>query len=256
MFNLYFNDDNLKAFHNLQKIEAKLISAVDYGKIDEAYKAYDEYIYILLNDKHKFFKYSKDKLQSIKYHNFSILVLMSNLVIEKGFSSFSSKAKLQAMISMMDNYNNINEVINLGKIAIKAFSFQSTKASASSYNKYIQSALNYIHENLDKKLSLDDISGHIYMDKCRFCSQFKQVTGYLFSEYINLVRIERAKILLSHTEKDISEIASSLGFGSQGYFSTIFKKNTNLTPSKFRIKYKNIYMSELNILKDMKNGDM
>lgn len=244
---------NLEFFYKLQSLENEILISINFGDLDEAQKNYRNYIDFIIRDKDKIYCLSNDATQSLKYHIVSLIVLMSNLILKKGFSAYSVKAKFQAMIQMLDEYTDVQDIVRLGQIATKAFCAQSSKASISCENKYIRLALNYIHEHIGEKLSLDDIANHVYMDKCRFCSQFKDITGYSFSEYITQARIERAKILLSHSEKDISYISTSLGFGSQGYFSTLFKKHTHLTPSEFRLQNKGIYMSELNIIKSRNN---
>ena len=53
-------------------------------------------------------------------------------------------------------------------------------------------------------------------------------------DYIQLAKIDEAKVLLLYTKKSISEISSYLAFSSQSYFSSIFKKHTGYTPSEYQ----------------------
>ncbi|MDO5708323.1 MAG: AraC family transcriptional regulator [Andreesenia angusta] len=251
-----FPKKNLELFYRIQSIENDLLISINFGDALESQELYQKYIDNIIKDETNSYNLSENKVQSIKYHIVSLIVLMSNLIIKKGFSAYSVKAKAQAMIQMLDGYQEIQDLVRLGRIATKAFCAQSSKASISCENKYIRLALNYIHEHLGEKITLDDIANHVYMDKCRLCSQFKDTTGYTFSEYIAQSRIERAKILLSHSERELSYIADSLGFGSQGYFSTLFKKYTGSTPTEFRLQNKDIYMSEFNILNHNKNNSL
>ena len=62
----------------------------------------------------------------------------------------------------------------------------------------------------------------------------KQSTGRSVGAWIDIVRIQRAKRLLSSTDLSIIDIASSVGVGDQSYFSRLFKKETGITPSAFR----------------------
>jgi AraC-like DNA-binding protein len=62
----------------------------------------------------------------------------------------------------------------------------------------------------------------------------KKATGRSVGAWIDIVRIQRAKRLLSDTRLPIIDIASAIGVEDQSYFSRLFKKETGLTPSAFR----------------------
>ncbi len=98
---------------------------------------------------------------------------------------------------------------------------------------HINRATEYIKTHLHKKLTLAEVSSIVSMSESRFSAAFKQETGMVFSEYVNLVKIERAKELLNLKKLSFVEIALNLGFFDQSYFTKIFKKYTGTTPSKF-----------------------
>ncbi len=64
----------------------------------------------------------------------------------------------------------------------------------------------------------------------------KQSTGRSVGAWITIVRIQRAKRLLSQTNLPIIDIADRVGLEDQSYFSRLFKKETGMTPSDFRRK--------------------
>ncbi len=64
----------------------------------------------------------------------------------------------------------------------------------------------------------------------------KKSTGRSVGAWIDIVRIQRAKRLLSSTNLSIIDIAASVGIEDQSYFSRLFKKETGITPSAFRKK--------------------
>ncbi len=64
----------------------------------------------------------------------------------------------------------------------------------------------------------------------------KKHTGRSVGAWIDIVRIQRAKRLLSDTSQPIIDIAAAVGIDDQSYFSRLFKKETGLTPSCFRKK--------------------
>ncbi len=104
-------------------------------------------------------------------------------------------------------------------------------------SKPIRQAKQYINQNYNKDISLEDVSKLIGFNPAYFSSLFKKETGENFTEYIMKIRIQNAKYLLIQTDKEIAEIASDIGYMDLKYFSKLFKKKTGLNPSEFRKIY-------------------
>lgn len=104
----------------------------------------------------------------------------------------------------------------------------------------INDAKLYMSQNYSNpNLMLTDVSDAVKMSKSRFSAVFSQYTGQTFTEYLIHLRLNRAKELLKTTNYKNSQIASETGYNDSHYFSYIFKKNTGMTPSEYREKYKN-----------------
>lgn len=108
----------------------------------------------------------------------------------------------------------------------------------------------FLSENCERSLSLDELAAHFYLSKYYLCRIFKEITGYTISEYANIHRIRKAKRLLEETDMSISEIARVLGFESLTYFEKIFKSYMTLSPLKYRktlntVTYTNELTTEL-----------
>lgn len=102
------------------------------------------------------------------------------------------------------------------------------------YSYYVTKALEYINRNYQEPISLEDVSNHLDINKCYFCSIFKNETGKTYSQYLNELRIEKSKELILKEYAPLLEIALAVGFNNQNYFNMIFKKITNMTPMEFR----------------------
>lgn len=102
------------------------------------------------------------------------------------------------------------------------------------YQRHIDKALAYIQRNYCKDISLSDAAAYCGISPNYFSLLFKQKTGESFTKYLNRLRIEKAKILLSQTDLYIYEISDSIGYGDLAYFSKIFKQQTGLSPSEWR----------------------
>jgi len=95
----------------------------------------------------------------------------------------------------------------------------------------------YIHDNLgEQRLSREDIANFVYLNPDYLTRLFKKQTGFSISDYLQQQRIEYAKKLLIETNSPVSEVALSAGYSNFSYFSTIFKKMTNLNPMEYRKK--------------------
>lgn len=101
--------------------------------------------------------------------------------------------------------------------------------------------MNYLNHHYMEQMSLDDIAESMFMNKDYIARLFKQETGYSLMGYVILLRINHAKLLLTETEKSITDIALECGYTDFTYFSKQFKQMTGANPSKFRKENKKIY---------------
>lgn len=96
-------------------------------------------------------------------------------------------------------------------------------------------AKSYIEKNYaDPDLSLGKVAGAIHISPNYLSTLFKEKIGQNFSEYLADVRIRQAEKLLVTTDLSVTEIASRVGYQNINYFSMIFKKITNMSPSKYQ----------------------
>lgn len=88
----------------------------------------------------------------------------------------------------------------------------------------------------NEKLSIKDISEHVFLSSSYVCTLFKTETGTTLNQYITDYRIEKAKRLLSDPRNKIAEISSQVGYSDGNYFGKTFKKMVGLSPSEYREK--------------------
>lgn len=91
----------------------------------------------------------------------------------------------------------------------------------------------YIQENLNKRLSLQEVAAVFNFSPNYLSQLFSKYAGEGFVEYITSARISAAKEMMATGELRIYEIAERLGFGSSFYFSKVFKKVEGLSPSEY-----------------------
>ena len=102
------------------------------------------------------------------------------------------------------------------------------------YSKPVQNIINYISFNLTDDLSLNAISAEFALNSSYVSSLFKRETGSTLTNFVNNKRIEHAIYLLNTTKLPIQDIAVQCGITDVNYFTKLFKKIKNMTPSQYR----------------------
>ncbi|MBO5952524.1 MAG: helix-turn-helix domain-containing protein [Oscillospiraceae bacterium] len=97
-----------------------------------------------------------------------------------------------------------------------------------------QKMKDYIDSNYTYSISPGKVAKVFFINPSYASRCFHQHTGISMSEYINSVRIEKAKYFLSGTSIPIGNIALNVGFSNCNYFSRVFKKAVGITPTAFR----------------------
>ncbi len=99
----------------------------------------------------------------------------------------------------------------------------------------IESATNFIEQNLQNDIKLTQVAEKYHLSHSYFSRIFKTYTGFGFNAYLTHLRIQKATQLLLNSNAPIFEIAYQCGFGDSNYFSTVFKKDTGISPIKYRM---------------------
>lgn len=115
----------------------------------------------------------------------------------------------------------------------------SKSADFSSYNLSddVLKVIDYMHENVSKKIEIEKLAKSVYLSHSGLIYKFKKELNITPIDYLNKIRLNKAKQLLLENELTINEIADQCGFKNGYYFSNAFKKNTGIRPTDYRNKY-------------------
>ncbi|MCL6459618.1 MAG: AraC family transcriptional regulator, partial [Gorillibacterium sp.] len=92
----------------------------------------------------------------------------------------------------------------------------------------------YIDAHYYENFTLARMADMSHMSVSYFSMLFKKTTGQTFLNYLNLVRLQKAKELLREPDLKIYEIADMAGYTSLPYFNRIFKQIVQITPVEYR----------------------
>ncbi len=139
-------------------------------------------------------------------------------------------------LSDMLHSNSYEEIRNwwLNKITDLAKQMANRKKNQS--ESMVAKAISYMTENYTKDITLDEVSRVVNINPYYFSKRFKEETGVNFIDYLTGIRIRKAKELLENPKLSIKEICTMSGYSDPNYFSRIFKKIENVTPSEYREK--------------------
>lgn len=103
-----------------------------------------------------------------------------------------------------------------------------------SHDNRLRHIRKFIRENLDKSISIDSLAKMAHLSKDHFIHLFKSEYGESPLQYINHRKIELAETKLFTTQQNVKEIAYSLGFSDDSYFTRLFRQTTGTTPVSYR----------------------
>ena len=129
------------------------------------------------------------------------------------------------LLGLLDMMSNRKDMIKI---------LQPTPYDPQSIAEKLEKVDRYISSNIYGKVSLEEVSRYLGMNRTYFCLFFKKHYGISFTDYINRKRLETASSLLLKPDTSIAEVALSCGYPTVTYFNRIFRKYMGMTPSEYR----------------------
>lgn len=140
------------------------------------------------------------------------------------------------------NHQYIKNTIQLLIISLLGSDTTEKKNRISAYEHYCirqnltSDIIEYLRLNMDKKLTLADISVRFSYSLSSIKRIFKEETGNSIIDYLNSLRLERARMLIERDGLTIGQAAAAVGYENIYYFSKSFKNKFGKSPSKFKAR--------------------
>ncbi|NOU90804.1 AraC family transcriptional regulator [Paenibacillus sp. LMG 31460] len=189
------------------------------------------YLKILLERLAQAYKHNIDMFKS---ETFDLIMTVSRLVLDVGGDAselLSGSARV-----IQDLYNTIR----YDKYVLKVCDYwrklarQVAEAHAREASPVIRSAIEYMKEHLQEKITLGEIARYCYLSTYHFAHLFKREVGLSFVDFLNKLRIEKAVHFLETTDLPVQLIAAQVGFPDPNYFTRKFKLYMSCSPSEYR----------------------
>jgi AraC-like DNA-binding protein len=92
----------------------------------------------------------------------------------------------------------------------------------------------HVQENFQRPITRDTVAQHFGLAPNHVSRLFREVGLMRFNDYLNAVRINRAKFMLQKYRMPLKEIAAKCGYNDMAYFCRVFKKINSITPTQYR----------------------
>ena len=106
----------------------------------------------------------------------------------------------------------------------------------------VKTVVLYCSQNFTKELSLSTLEDELHLSRYYISHLFGDKLGVRFNDYINSLRISEACRMLRTTDKSMTEVCDSSGFGTLRTFNRAFVKQVGVSPSDYRKNHKGKYL--------------
>ena len=180
---------------------------------------------------------NKASLKDCGIRTIELLTIAKMASIESGNDRKKSHLRFHKYTEQLKTYKSYDKMlasIEKASIEFARNSHDINMYTRDEYSPMTNKCIKRIIEKLPEKVSLDDLAKELKISSKYLSALFNKETGSSITDFMQDIRVNEAKHLLTDTELSYSEISNLLNFSSQSYFNAIFKKKTGLTPKEYR----------------------
>lgn len=180
-------------------------------------------------------KLSSDPIRNIKYHFIVTTALIVRYCVHYGMELEKAYSLSDFYILQMDSLKTIEEVCALhDTMCLDICNQMKDLRKNHVLSKHIVLCIDYIYSHIHYRITLDELAEYLNLSVSYLSKLFKKEMGVALSDYINMLKIDKAKDMLLYTDDKIIDISNSLSFSSQSHFIKVFSSFTGVTPFAFR----------------------
>ncbi|MDD6212197.1 MAG: helix-turn-helix domain-containing protein [Clostridiales bacterium] len=162
-------------------------------------------------------------------------ILIRDMLIEKLLFYRMDKEENQTLLSTLDFPMPPIRHQEEWKNGIVRIIDQIACCSGKKQYQYIEQAKKYITEHfMESTMTVNDVSDYIGIHVSYFSSLFNEIMNESFSSYLNRIRVEHARDMLTMTKISVKDVGFKCGFNTVQTFGRVFKKYTSMSPGQYR----------------------
>ena len=229
-------EETPRTAHNTDEVEAVMLSCVEYGRVDEIQALFRRPI------EGRAGTMAADTLRQEKNLIICATTLVTRAAIRGGLDRTTAFFLSDTYIQKAELMKDYAELMRLNVRMVEDFTQRVADVRCGmGASQLIRDARDYILTHLDGPVTTEDLSRAMGMNRTYLCKRFQEEAGMTVNHYVTAVKMDEARRLLEVTKKTPAEIAEVLGYSSQSYFQSVFKRSTGKTPGEYReIKGKSI----------------
>ena len=219
---------NVKDHTSLEQQQKQLLDYIKAGNlqnIEDTAESIKQYIQSLNAD-------DRASIKSFYLSTLSAITpIRSSLLSNQQDNKSMNLTSLYPMIESCENIMDLNDILK-----------EAARKAAENVNSYntknmkllLKTAVEYLENNYSEPITLNDVAAKLYVSTYYLSRMFKKEINKNFVDYLNEIRINKAKELLLDVRYKTYEVADAIGISDPHYFSKLFKKYVGITPTEYR----------------------
>ena len=214
-----------------RNVTAEVLMCIENGEPDRLRELYDYALPAIRMPEYE----GLSPLRCVQNMFISSVAICSRAAIRGGMDYDEAILSSDRFIERIERYRNVPEVLKEldNMMAFYAEKVRSAHAFSETSDLVVKTVA-FIQAHLREKLTVNRIAKELHQNAAYLSHHFKEKTDVTITQYILQERIKEAKQMLISGRHSLLEISQRMGFSSQQYFQSQFKKETGMTPAEFR----------------------
>ena len=179
---------------------------------------------------------AQQPLRSAKNLIICLVAIVCRYAADHGANDRRCYALSDTYINKIEDQENVEQVYGLVLELLLDYRHLIQESREEVYSRPIQQAIRLIDTHLYEPCSLSLIAQKLKLHPAYLSKLFKEEVGKNITGFIHERKMEEAQNLMLNTQHSLSEIAEMLGYSSLSYFSKVFQKTKQVSPSQFVLK--------------------
>ncbi|WP_027628518.1 response regulator [Ruminiclostridium cellobioparum] len=177
---------------------------------------------------------AKADYRDIKNICLRLITVAESQLEELGVEYGNKSSKKFEYYMEIEKYDTLEDIKIWNKSIFQSFIEEIQKNKNDKFKGIVRVAMQYTNEHYYEDIGVEHIAAITYVTPNYFSRIFKKETGRSFTEWLNTMRLDKAKVLLKDPRLKVYEVAEKVGYNDYKIFTHNFKKYVGCTPKEYR----------------------